>query len=306
MTTFTYNFSIEKYFQDKSHPINSYAEYNFYFILIFDFFRIMKKLYGFYKESSFLTFVTLIMRIESYIMYLLIKMVSNNLLIHQQSLSLALINKQIKNRFVSVKYATNFSNKCLYAFLHCFFFVNDWLITKQRFTLRRRLGKKYLKKKKKLYNSRLLSRLKKKKMLLNTGKLRITFTKRNMFLNLATFSNKSLLVTTLRKLGFLGRRRREYLSIYSAVRLVKQNLRKYKIQKLAIIYKGWNRFRIAVKNALKCRDRFRVPILYVKFAIKIPHNGCRLNKKKRKKRKKRVWLKKKKSYVDKRYTNINV
>ena len=125
MTTFTYNFSIEKYFQDKSHPINSYAEYNFYFILIFDFFRIMKKLYGFYKESSFLTFVTLIMRIESYIMYLLIKMVSNNLLIHQQSLSLALINKQIKNRFVSVKYATNFSNKCLYAFLHCFFFVND-------------------------------------------------------------------------------------------------------------------------------------------------------------------------------------
>ena len=84
----------------------------------------------------------------------------------------------------------------------------------------------------------MVNRLKKKQLLLNTGKLHITFTKRNMFLNLTTFHNKSLLVTTLRKLGFLGRRRREYLSVYSAVRLVKQNLRKYKIQKLAIIYKG--------------------------------------------------------------------
>jgi hypothetical protein len=71
-----------------------------------------------------------------------------------------------------------------------------------------------------------------------TGILYVTFSKRNMFLNLSTFDNKSLLLTTLRKEGFSGRRRKEYISIFTVVRIIKQNLRKYKIKRLALIYRG--------------------------------------------------------------------
>ena len=68
--------------------------------------------------------------------------------------------------------------------------------------------------------------------------LAITFSKRNMFLNLSNHKRNTILLTTIRKEGFFGRRRTEYTSIFSTVRTVKQSFRKHKIRKLALIYKG--------------------------------------------------------------------
>jgi ribosomal protein S11 len=200
--------------------------------------------------------------------------------------------KQAINYLFCIESCSLFSNKFLYVFIHFFFFSRTWATTRKLFSYRRSVGKEYFKLKvKKEY--RRVNKAKKRLYKYNKGILSITFTKRNMFLNLANYNNKSLLVTSLRKLGFLGRRRREYTSILTATRLVKQTFRKYRIRFLIVIYKGWNRFRVAARNTIKYRDKYRVPTLFIKFAIKVPHNGCRLSQKKKKKRKKKVWLRRK-------------
>jgi hypothetical protein len=121
-------------------------------------------------------------------------------------------NKIFKNLYSNVLYKDSpFINKCLY-------FNIDWYIV---ITKVRKLNKKYLRRK-----------YKKK------GYLHITFSRRNMFINLALNKKKTLFVNTLRRLGFLGRRRREYTSIFGAIRIIRKNIKKYKIKRLVLIYRG--------------------------------------------------------------------
>jgi ribosomal protein S11 len=59
---------------------------------------------------------------------------------------------------------------------------------------------------------------------------------------------------------------------------------------LIVIYKGWSRFRFAIKNALNIKgDNIILPINYIKYLVKIPHNGCRPPKKRNRKKSKRFF-----------------
>jgi len=270
---------IDNYFKDKHWIRNIYAKYNLSFYVW--------NCYNFLETPMFN-----VSNIRRQYLFLNIKLVISKLIkFHDKTISLG-STKRIKFFLFRINYLSLFSNKFLYTFLHCFFFSKDWFTTKRLFKFKKKSTRRFFFLKHKA-RYRLTKALNKKNRKLNKGILSVTFSKRNMFLNLATNKHKSLLVTTLRRLGFLGRRRKEYLSIFSAVNVVKQTLRKYRIKCLSIIYNGWNRFRVAVKNCLKYRDRFKVPTLFIKFNLKIPHNGCRLKKKISKKRKKKVWLKRK-------------
>lgn len=123
------------------------------------------------------------------------------------------------------------------------------------------------------------------------GFLYVTFARRNTFFNLADHKSRTLYLTTVRREGFLGRRRSAYTSIFSTSRIVKQKIKLLKLSSIAVVYKGWSRFRVAIKKSLRYRDRFKVPISYIRYVIKIPHNGCRPRKTKRKKRKRKLFLK---------------
>jgi len=111
-----------------------------------------------------------------------------------------------------------------------------------------------------------------------TFRLYVTFKKRNIFFNITTHTGNSLYTTTTRRQGYSGRRRMEYSSVFSSARVVKTILNKY-TKKIALIYSGWHRFRAAVSSALETADGYAISILYIKYKIKIPHNGCRLSKK---------------------------
>jgi ribosomal protein S11 len=282
---FDYNLVIEKYFKDKLWLVNIHSKYNFSFLVWND------AIFSDWTDS----YINTVFSIRSHIYQVVTELGAIRLSKKHQLIAGFLSNKRIKRKLFCINYCTMFTNKLLYTFLHCHFFAyGRWSIKMAR-AFKRRANKNIsrgLKAKKKL-SQKLILNTKKPSWLQHSGILSITFTKRNMFLNLSSYKNKNLLVTSLRKLGFSGRRRKEYASIYSATTTIKQLLRKYKIKRLAVVYKGWNRFRLAVRKALRRRDTFRIPIVYVKFSIKVPHNGCRINKRKRKKRKKKVWLKRK-------------
>jgi hypothetical protein len=69
-------------------------------------------------------------------------------------------------------------------------------------------------------------------------KLNITFMKKNIFFNLAKSNGDSIYMTTTRRQGYSGRRMVEYASIYSTARVVKNVLKKYKRNKVAVFYNG--------------------------------------------------------------------
>jgi len=63
---------------------------------------------------------------------------------------------------------------------------------------------------------------------------------------------------------------------------------------LSVIYKGWSRFRVAVKKALNLKEDVNpLRIHYIKYLVKIPHNGCRPPKKRTRKKSKRYFKRKK-------------
>ena len=177
----------------------------------------------------------------------------------------------------------------IYNFNNCrkleFFFLNNHLLIKktQQLPLNLRSIKKRIKKKS-------------KKKLKNLGLLYVTFSKRNTFFNLTDSYSKTLNLITVRREGFLGRRRTEYTSIFSTSRSIKQKFKPFKLDSIALIYKGWSRFRAAIKKSLRFKDTNKLPLIYIKYVVKIPHNGCRPRKVKRKKRKRKIWLKKKHHY----------
>jgi ribosomal protein S11 len=158
-----------------------------------------------------------------------------------QLIDISLSSKRIKKHLFCINYCTLFNNKLLYTFLHYKLFSYGQRSIKLARAFRIRARKRIFRSqelKKKKINKKLILNAKKSSFLQHKGLLSVTFTKRNMFLNLSDYKNKNLLVTSLRKLGFSGRRRKEYASIYSATTTIKKVLRKYKIKKLAIIYKG--------------------------------------------------------------------
>jgi ribosomal protein S11 len=205
---------------------------------------------------------------------------------YNKQLTLTLITKQLKKYLFCIDTLSKFTNKYLYAYVYCRFLKENWLGTKRFILYRRRRNKRSF-----IFKYKKAKILKEKRSAIistNRGKLSITFSKRNMFINLSTSKNKTLFVTTLRSLGYRGRRRYEYLSFFSCIRIVKARLKRYNMGRVMIVYRGWHRFRVAIRNAFYKRGRFRVKVLFVKYSIKIPHNGCRFRKKKRKKRKKKA------------------
>jgi ribosomal protein S11 len=124
-----------------------------------------------------------------------------------------------------------------------------------------------------------------------SGSLHVTFKKRNTFFLLRDYKNKTLYLTTVRKEGYLGRRRKEYVSIFTVAKQIKPLIYKYKLNKISLLFSGWSRFKWAVKKALRYRDGYRPSLNYVKFLVKVPHNGCRSPKLRRKKRSRRRFFK---------------
>jgi ribosomal protein S11 len=127
-----------------------------------------------------------------------------------------------------------------------------------------------------IYFLRKKKRLKVKQAII---KLNITFRKKNIFFNLTTPNGNSTYITTTRRQGYKGRRLVEYSSIYSTSRLVRNIIKRYKKKKLAIFYNGWHRFRFAVVKALEASEGYPLKIKYLRYLVRIPHNGCRLIKK---------------------------
>jgi hypothetical protein len=81
-----------------------------------------------------------------------------------------------------------------------------------------------------------LLKKKKKNILLN-----ITFKKRNTFFNLSKSFGKTVYLTSVRKEGYVGRKRTQYNSIFSVTRLVRKMILDFFIIKksnLIVIYKG--------------------------------------------------------------------
>jgi ribosomal protein S11 len=153
----------------------------------------------------------------------------------------------------------------------------------------------YSKKQKKYIIIKLSKKIKKTHILLN-----ITFKKRNTFFNVSQNFGKTIYLTSVRKEGYVGRKRTQYNSIFSVMRLVRKVIVNYFIVKdstLSIIYKGWSRFRFAIKKSLNISgDSTVLPINYVKYSVKIPHNGCRAPKKRNRKKSKRFFKFIKKNY----------
>lgn len=131
-------------------------------------------------------------------------------------------NKKLKNSILSLDVLSNLQNKFIYFFLHFKIFPAH--------------QKNYIKLiSKKNYKSKLIKKELKHKDL---GILHITFTKRNAFINLSTHNYNTILLTTLRREGFLGRRRQEYVSLFTTIRVVKKKLSKFKFKRLALVYSG--------------------------------------------------------------------
>ena len=70
------------------------------------------------------------------------------------------------------------------------------------------------------------------------GRLNVTFSKRNVFFNVENALGITVLNTTLRRVGFRGRRRQEYTSLVTLTRIVKGKLKNLKLRRLILIYRG--------------------------------------------------------------------
>jgi len=120
-------------------------------------------------------------------------------------------------------------------------------------------------------------------------KLYITFSKKNAFFNITESGGKTLHLTTIRQLGYVGRRSVEKASLVSTIQHVKNILYNYQYKYLAVYYSGFHRHRFTIKKALEKRT-FKFKILYVKYILKASHNGCRLSKSKNRRRTRRFYF----------------
>ena len=125
--------------------------------------------------------------------------------------------------------------------------------------------------------------------------LNVTFGKKNTFFNISSPQGKTIYLTTLVREGYIGRKRVAYTSIFSVASLVNKLMSNFFINKycdVCIIYKGWSRFRSAIQAAFNKKKRFNLNIKYIKYVIKVPHNGCRPPKKRNRSRMQKYFVKK--------------
>lgn len=133
--------------------------------------------------------------------------------------------------------------------------------------------------------------LKKSNIPVESFKVRVKFSKRNVFFTLSTSFEKVLKKTTMKQEGYKGRMSKKYHSIMMVTRSLKNTLRSLRITSFDLIIIGWSRFRHAIKKAFKDNwvwlkknkyKRFQKDFTY--YNLKIPHNGCRSDKRKNKRR----------------------
>jgi len=138
----------------------------------------------------------------------------------------------LRNKLLSKKLSyliTHLFNKKPNSKLANFYFNNHLLIKSKQTPPRLNwdLNRKYLY----TYNDSTI--LKKKH-----GLLYVTFSKRNTFFNLTDSKSRTLNLVTVRREGFLGRRRTEYTSVFSTSRIIKQKFKAFKLDNIALVYKG--------------------------------------------------------------------
>lgn len=124
----------------------------------------------------------------------------------------------------------------------------------------------------------------------------VTFAKKNTFFNIASPKGKTVHLTTVIREGYIGKKRNAYISIFGVASVINKLISNFYIQKycsICIIYKGWNRFRSAIRAAFNKKTFFNLRIKYIKYAIKIPHNGCRVPKQRNRSRMQKYFVKKK-------------
>jgi ribosomal protein S11 len=96
--------------------------------------------------------------------------------------------------------------------------------------------------------------------------------------------------------GYLGKKRKAYTSIFSVASVINKLISNFYINKyctLFVIYKGWNRFRSAIRAAFNKKKFFNLRIKYTKYVVKIPHNGCRAPKQRNRSRMQKYFVKRK-------------
>ena len=81
--------------------------------------------------------------------------------------------------------------------------------------------------------------------------LKITFRRRNTFFVIVDPQGKVLKTTTVRREGFFGRRRKEYLSLYTTIKEVKKLIDLLGIEVLDVNFLGAGKFRFIVKKIFK-------------------------------------------------------
>lgn len=113
----------------------------------------------------------------------------------------------------------------------------------------------------------------------------INLKKRNIIFNLTNIAGDSFFMTTLRREGYTGRRQLEYTSVESTALIIKSVLENLKITRIGLYYNGWHRFRYAIRKVLDNNLKYYLKIKFIKYRLKIPHNGCRLRRLKNQNRK---------------------
>lgn len=119
---------------------------------------------------------------------------------------------------------------------------------------------------------------KKKKKIKHLLLLNVTFGKRNTFFNVSSGMGKTLYLTTVSREGYVGRKKAAYTSLFGVTSLVKKIISNFYINKycdLCIVYKGWSRYRAAIQAAFNKKKLYNLNIKFIKYIVKIPHNGCR-------------------------------
>lgn len=133
--------------------------------------------------------------------------------------------------------------------------------------------------------------------------LKITFRRRNTFFVIVDSRGHVLRTTTVRREGFFGRRRKEYLSLHTTIKEVKKLIDLLGIEVLDVDFLGVGKFRFIVKKLFKSRRKVWMFRFKTSIKILVPHNGCRpvKSKNRRKLKWKRFYKKpkkkKKRSYI---------
>lgn len=127
--------------------------------------------------------------------------------------------------------------KVYYKICNFFLFINRKILNNTVFLARRKkINIKYSTRQKKYIIRKLNTFNIQKKLILN-----VTFKKKNTFFNVSDFFGKTIFCTSIRKEGYIGRKRVEYNSIFSVTRLVREIILNYfevKNHSLSVIYKG--------------------------------------------------------------------